>query len=99
MKRINLLFAAFFLLLSCNNEKLEKEIVEMKKQNDILKKHTPDSLSIYKFLKENKEQQYAEKFVDSLRRNNPKLYEKIEREFLYLMWNSDSDSEQIVFPK
>lgn len=92
MKRINLLFAAFFLLLSCNNEKLEKEIVELKKENDILKKHTPDSLSIYRSFKENKDQQLAEKFVDSLRRNNPKLYKKMEEEFSNQMWNSDTDS-------
>lgn len=91
MKKIYLLFVAFFLLLSCNDAKLEKEIVHLKKQNEILKKQTPDSLSIYKSLKENKDQQFAEKFVDSLRRNNPKLFKKVEREFNHILWSADSD--------
>ena len=89
------MFTAFFLILSCNDAKLEKEILQLKKQNEILKKQTPDSLSIYKFLKENKEQQYAEKFIDSLRRNNPKLFKKIEREFNHIMWSNDSSSDYI----
>lgn len=95
MKRINLLFAAFFLLLSCNNEKLEKEILQLKKQNEVLKKQTPDSLSIYNAIRGNRDQQFAEKFIDSLRRNNPKLFKKIEREFNHIMWSDDSSSDYI----
>lgn len=92
MKHLYLLFTALF-LISCNDAKLEKEILQLKKQNEILKKQTPDSLSIYKSLKENKDQQFAEKFVDSLRSNNPKLFKKIEREFNHIMWGSDSNSD------
>ncbi len=78
-----LLLPFSIMLLSCNNAELKKEIRELKEQNEILKKSTPDSLSIYKSFKENKEQQYTEKFLDSLRLNNPKLYKKIQDEFMY----------------
>jgi len=89
MKKIYLLLATFFLILSCNDAKLEKEILQLKKQNDILKKQTPDSLSIYNAIRENRNQQLAENFVDSLRKSNPKLLEKIDKEIMFLRWNRD----------
>ena len=80
MRKIHVLFAALFLILSCKEAKLEKEIIQLKMQNDSLKKLTPDSLSIYNAIRENRNQQFAEKFVDSLRKNNPKLLDKIGSE-------------------
>jgi hypothetical protein len=59
---------------------LQKEISMLEKQNDSLKKRTPDSMSIYNVIRENRNQQFAEKFVDSLRKNNPKLLDKIGSE-------------------
>lgn len=79
MTKIYLLLPAF-LLLSCNNTQLEKEVIQLKKQNEILKKQTIDSLGIYNHMKDDKDQQFAEKFIDSLKKSNPKLLEKIERE-------------------
>lgn len=89
MRKIDLLLPVLFLLLSCNNGELEKEIIQLKRQNDILQKQTADSLSIYRSLKENKDQQFAEKFVDSLRKSNPKLLEKIEKEISGSTWALD----------
>lgn len=88
MRKIYLLFVVLFLILSCNNDvKLQNEISLLKKQNDSLKKRTPDSLSIYNAIRENRNQQLAEKFVDSLSRANPQLYEKIDKEIMFLRWN------------
>ena len=89
MRKIHVLFAALFLILSCKEAKLEKEIIQLKMQNDSLKKLTPDSLSIYNAIRENRNQQFAEKFVDSLSRANPRLYEKIDNEMMLLKWNSN----------
>ena len=76
------------LLVACNNtQSLEKEINDLKRENAELKKQTPDSLSIYNAIRENRNQQFAEKFVDSLSRANPQLYEKIDKEIMYLRWN------------
>ena len=81
MRKIYLLFVVLFLILSCNNDvKLQNEISLLKKQNDSLKKRSPDSMSIYNAIRENRNQQFAEKFVDSLRKNNPKLLDKIGSE-------------------
>ena len=81
MRKIYLLFVVLFLVVSCNNDmNLQKEISMLEKQNDSLKKRTPDSMSIYNVIRENRNQQFAEKFVDSLRKNNPKLLDKIDSE-------------------
>ena len=81
MRKIYLLFVVLFLVVSCNNDMiLQKEISMLEKQNDSLKKRTPDSMSIYNVIRENRNQQFAEKFVDSLRKNNPKLLDKIGSE-------------------
>jgi hypothetical protein len=81
MRKIYLLFVVLFLVVSCNNDmNLQKEISMLEKQNDSLKKRTPDSMSIYNVIRENRNQQFAEKFVDSLRKNNPKLLDKIGSE-------------------
>ena len=80
-RKIYLLFVVLFLVVSCNNDmNLQKEISMLEKQNDSLKKRTPDSMSIYNVIRENRNQQFAEKFVDSLRKNNPKLLDKIGSE-------------------
>ena len=90
MRKIYLLFVVLFLILSCNNDvKLQNEISLLKKQNDSLKKRSPDSMSMYNALRENRNQQFAEKFVDSLSRANPRLYEKIDNEMMLLKWNSN----------
>ena len=81
MRKIYLLFVVLFLVVSCNNDmNLQKEISMLEKQNDSLKKRTPDSMTIYNVIRENRNQQFAEKFVDSLRKNNPKLLDKIGSE-------------------
>lgn len=81
MRKIYLLFVVLFLVVSCNNDMiLQKEISMLEKQNDSLKKRTPDSMTIYNVIRENRNQQFAEKFVDSLRKNNPKLLDKIDSE-------------------
>lgn len=81
MRKIYLLFVVLFLVVSCNNDMiLQKEISMLEKQNDSLKKRTPDSMTIYNVIRENRNQQFAEKFVDSLRKNNPKLLDKIGSE-------------------
>lgn len=68
-------------LVCCNdNDSLKKEISELKYQNKKLKKQSLDSVKIYNSIKEDKNQIFAEKFVDSLRKNNPMLLEKIEKE-------------------
>ena len=89
MRKVYVLFTAFFLMLSCNNAKLEKEIKDLKRENVELKKQSIDSVSIYNAIRENRNQQFAEKFVDSLSRANPRLYEKIDNEMMLLKWNSN----------
>ena len=76
-------------MLSCNDAKLEKEIKDLKRENVELKKQSIDSVSIYNAIRENRNQQFAEKFVDSLSRANPRLYEKIDNEMMLLKWNSN----------
>ena len=78
------------LLVACNDTKgLEKEIKYLKSENAELKKQSIDSVSIYHAITENRDQQFAEKFVDSLSRANPRLYEKIDNEMMLLKWNSN----------
>jgi len=89
MRKLYVLFTAFFLMLSCNDAKLEKEIKDLKRENVELKKQSIDSVSIYNAIRENRNQQFAEKFVDSLSRANPRLYEKIDNEMMLLKWNSN----------
>lgn len=89
MRKVYVLFTAFFLMLSCNDAKLEKEIKDLKRENVELKKQSIDSVSIYNAIRENRNQQFAEKFVDSLSRANPRLYEKIDNEMMLLKWNSN----------
>ena len=89
MRKVYVLFTAFFLMLSCTNAQLEKEIKDLKRENVELKKQSIDSVSIYNAIRENRNQQFAEKFVDSLSRANPRLYEKIDNEMMLLKWNSN----------
>lgn len=78
------------LLVDCNDTKdLENEIKYLKSENAELKKQSIDSVGIYHAIRENRNQQFAEKFVDSLSRANPRLYEKIDNEMMLLKWNSN----------
>ena len=85
-----LILISFFFLFSCNNEEKDNEIKNLKEQ--LAKKHNyHDSISIYHAIENKGNIKFVNKFLDSLKIKNPKLYRAFIDETTDRLWSRDDD--------